>query len=170
MRVAKVRNLTLDELGELKVSEDSTFLVPDSNYWKESGVLVAARLKVPLRAEEIEKMRDRAESLTALPSAYIRTEYGIEYSVRLDQLYTEKDAGPIGTDVSIVETVGSQVSMTLYAPGMKGPEVLARMRKALQEEFGTGVLQLRQEMHRKVPETGLPTVLGVPDGAIPRLI
>lgn len=170
MRVAKVRKLTIDELADLKVSDNRTLLVPDSNHWKESGVLVAARLKISLRDSDIQKMREGGKGFLPIPSAYIQTDYGVEYSVSLDHLYTEEDASPIGIDAKIVETVGSQVSMTVYAPGMDGEDVLARMHKVLRAEFGTGVLQLRQQTNCKVSETGLPTVLGVPDNAVPRLI
>jgi hypothetical protein len=102
-----------------------------------------------------------------VPSFGILTLYGSLYSARATEFFVED---PEGEERPVIETVGTQVSMAIYVPGMEGPDVLERMRKALRAEFGAGLLQLRQETHRPVPETGLPPVLGVPNGHMPELI
>lgn len=164
METLKLRNLTFEEAATLDAEDE--FFVPARG--TTTSACVSARLDhggLGQSAREI--LESGVPSGQSVPTVNVSTRYGTVYAVSAGDIYT---ADPDGTDHKVLDDVGTQVSLTLFAPGMEGPDVLERARKALRAEFGPGILQLRQETHRPVAETGLPPVLGVPDGQIPRFI
>lgn len=163
MKKIHARRMTFEEVSTLE--KGSRFLVPTHD--RQSGVLVPARLDTQLYTKERETLEAGVPSGHSVPSLSVQSDYGSLYHVAANQIWA---ADSDGEAMYEIETVGTQVSLVLYAPGMEGPDVLERARKALRAEFGAGILQLRQETHRPVSEAGLPPVLGVPDGQVPRLI
>lgn len=164
MKKISARRMTFEEVAELP--KGATVLVPVFD--RRTKALVPAALN--------ENMSDSARKILAagvpsgqsIPSLLIQNMYGSMYSVGANEIYAASELE--GEPFQQIETVGTQVSLTLYAPDMEGPDVLARARAALRKEFGPGILQLRQETHQPVSESGLPPVLGVPEGQIPRPI
>lgn len=163
MKKIHARRMTFEEVSTLE--KNSRFLVPSHD--RQPGVLVAARLDTQLHTKDREILEAGVPNGQSIPSLLIQTDYGSMYAVGANQTWA---ADSDGEAMYQIETVGTQVSLVLYAPGMEGPDVLERARKALRNEFRAGILQLRQETHRPVSEAGLPPVLGVPDGQVPRLI
>lgn len=166
MQIIKVNKLNYGEVADLTMG--SEFLVHAPGYRPGEGPLTPARLETPLRPDEQEILSAGVPEGKSIPLVTVKTKYGVMYPVPSSRIYIEDENGT--ENAAVVETVGSQANITFYAPGMAESEVLERLHKALRAEFGTGVLQLRQESVRPVCETGLPTVLGVPDGEVPRLI
>lgn len=170
MRTIKARRLTLEEVANL--GPDDGFLAGAPSYRKDSRVLVESTLRGALSKSEVAAITTHLDQedgeMTSLPTVLVRTRFGIKYAVKANALFVEDKAGE--ADMLLLERVGTQVSMTMYLPGMDGPDVLERTHKALRAEFGIGVVQLRQEFHRDVCEDGLPTVLGLPEGRLPRAL
>jgi hypothetical protein len=163
MEKIHARRMTFEEVATLE--KGGLFLVPLHD--RRPGVLVPASLDRDTHIKEREILEAGVPSGQSVPTMMVTSVYGSMYGVPANQIWA---ADADGEAMHLVEEVGTQVSLVLYAPGMEGPDVLERARKALRNEFGAGILQLRQETHRPVSEDGLPPVLGVPDGQVPRLI
>lgn len=162
MKKIRARRMAFQEIAGL--GPDTTFLVPVHG---QPGVVVPARLDKALEDSTRKILEDGVPPGQSIPTILITTVYSVMYGVSAKDVFAAESDGEA---MYLLETVGTQVSLVLYAPGMEGPDVLERARKALRTEFGAGILQLRQEAHRPVSEAGLPPVLGVPDGQVPRLI
>jgi hypothetical protein len=164
-----VREIPVQDVADL--GKDDAFLVHENGTKPGDMVLVWAALGTPVGHSAQEVLRAGIPPMRAVPTLQVDTVYGSRKFSPANRLYEEVEAGtPNAVSALVMETVGTQVGIVVYAPGGDGPETLRRIRKALRSEFGIGGLQLRQESHRPVGESGLPPVLGVPRDALPKLI
>lgn len=162
MQTIKVKGMDLSVVAVLEPNRDWFYVLRD-------GVLFPAQLTsvTPRKDRELLGTPGGLPEGRFMPSVAVQTAYGVMFVAGADQLYVED---PAGEPMQLIETVGTQIGLTVYAPGLEGEDVLGRIRAALRSEFGPGFLQVRQETHRPVSEDGLPPVLGVPDGQIARLV
>lgn len=162
MRTIKARPMAFQEVAQL--NPDSEFFVPTH---QDRNILVTAKLNAAITESDRQTLHEGVPEGWSVPPLLIQSFYGVNYGILASEVYA---ADSKGRDMSVVETVGTQVGFTLYAPGLEGDAVLDRVRKALRKEFGPGALQLRQQHHQPVSEMGLPPVFGVPEGQLPRII
>lgn len=74
------------------------------------------------------------------PRVHVRSIYGSEFHVCAETEVFEEDA--LGEEVSVIRSAGTRVSSSVFLPGVEPEEAEARLKKALREEFGPGVVEL----------------------------
>lgn len=165
MKKIKVRTLDFWEVAQL--DKDSVFYVKDPEY--HSDVLVQAKKSRPFTDHELTALDELENGVRTreLRMVNIETVFGHQYPVSAERVFVEDREG---AEYRLIEAVGTQVSLTFFAPGMEGEAVLERAFNALRKEFGIGVLQVRQYNHRQAREDGLPSVLGVLDNRIAKYL
>ncbi|MFE6000388.1 hypothetical protein ACFQ6C_26565 [Streptomyces sp. NPDC056454] len=115
-----VRQLSDDEVKALEVG--SEVFAPSSDFRSHTGLLERGRI---------------AEQLGNSSKRRVLSVYGTEYSV--DTLYVPSEGGE---EKWLIKDSGSRVSTSLFFTGLDEEEAIERLRKALREEFGGGVVEV----------------------------
>lgn len=123
----KMKALGLEEVRSL--GPDDLIYVPDPDFVR--SILVPAYRKM-----KDDAYLDREEK----PSVHVRCIYGSEFYVSAETEVFEED--PLGEEMSVVRSVGARVSSSIFIPGVEPVEAEARLKKALRNEFGPGVVEL----------------------------
>lgn len=123
----KMRALDAGEVRNL--GPDDLIYVQDSGF--RSRVLVPAYRKMDDSA-----YLDREDK----PNVHVRCIYGNEFYVSAETEVFQED--PLGEEMKVIRSVGSRVSSSIFIPGVDQEEAEARLKKALREEFGPGVVEL----------------------------
>lgn len=123
----KMKALDLEEVRSL--GPDDLIYVQDSDFTS------------PLLVPAYRKMRDDAYlDRKDKPTVHVRCIYGSEFYVSAEtEVYQEDD---LGEEMPVIRSVGTRVSSSIFIPGVEPEEAEARLKKALREEFGPGVVEL----------------------------
>jgi hypothetical protein len=124
-RPVTVRALSREEIEAL--GADDEVYVPSSDFYSHTGLVERAHLAV-----------DRTRTHSHDKYAYVRTIYGHEYSVGLDEVYVPVEDGE---EKWLMKTAGARVSTSLFFPDMDEGEAIERLYKAIRNEFGAGVVE-----------------------------
>lgn len=123
----KMKALDPDEVRSLGPSD----LIYVQDHGFTSRVLVPAYRKMDDTA-----YLDREDK----PRVHVRSVYGSEFYVSAETDVFEEDA--LGEEMPVIRSVGTRVSSSVFIPGVEPEEAEARLKKALREEFGPGVVEL----------------------------
>jgi hypothetical protein len=116
-----VRLLSLGEIEAL-TADDEVF-VPSSDFQLQTGLLERARI-TKQQVNNSAKIR-------------VLTAYGSEYSVSAVYVPSEE-----GEEKWLLKDAGTRISTALFFTGLDEPEAIERLRKALRDEFGGGVVEV----------------------------
>lgn len=125
----RIKMRALDAEAVRNLGPDDLIYVQDSGF--RSRVLVPAYRKMDDSA-----YLDREDK----PSVHVRCIYGNEFYVSAETEVFQED--PLGEEMKVIRSVGSRVSSSIFIPGVTPEEAEARLKKALREEFGPGVVEL----------------------------
>lgn len=123
----RVRALELDEIRSLGPD--------DLIYVQEHGF--ASRVLVPA----YRKMNDDAYlDRQANPSVHVRSIFGSEFYVSANSDIFEQD--DLGEEMPVIRSAGTRITSSLFFTGLEGGEALERLKRALREEFGPGIVEV----------------------------
>lgn len=74
------------------------------------------------------------------PTVHVRSIFGSEFYASAETDVFQEDA--LGEEMKVIRSVGTRVSSSVFIPGVEPDEAEARLKKALREEFGPGVVEL----------------------------
>lgn len=123
----RVRALELDEIRSL--GPDDLIYVQDPGFT--SRVLVPARRKM-----DDEAYLDRQSN----PSVHVRSVFGREFYVSANNDVFEQD--DLGEEMPVIRSAGTRITSSLFFTGLKEDEALDRLKRALRDEFGPGIVEV----------------------------
>jgi hypothetical protein len=122
-RPVTVRLLSEDEIQALSV--DDEVFVPSSDFRPHTNLLERARITAS------NKQRSEGDKVR------VQTAYDVEHSA--STLYVPSEDGE---EKWLLKDSGTRVSSALFFTGIDEPEAIERLRKALRDEFGSGVVEV----------------------------
>ena len=123
----KMRALDLEEVRNLGPN--------DPIYVQGTGF--SSRALVPAhRKMQDEAYLDRENK----PTVHVHCIFGSDFYVSAETEVFEED--PLGEEMPVVRSAGARVSSSVFIPGLEPEEAEARLKNALRDEFGSGVVEL----------------------------